>query len=555
MNLALLHEAIARVIPDVDCIVWRDRRLSWQLVTERTRRLAALLTSYNFGCRVDRENLKNWESGQDHLGIYLRNGNEYLESMLGAFKARVVPFNVNYRYVSDELLYLFDNADASVVIFHSEFAANIERIKDRLPKIKLWLQVQDDSGVPIQPWAFEYEQAILSVDSEVLCKAWSSDDLYMIYTGGTTGLPKGVLWRQEDIFYSAMTKRIQRCSIEDIVSDITEHHLSAKPPIAMPAPPFMHSTAQWVAFSVWYMGGTVVIQDDVQKLNPTKIWSTIEREQVNSITIVGDAFAVPLLDDLVVNDYDLSSLKMIASGGAIWSATKKEQFKKLIPHVLLLDALGSSETGAQASNVTRSFESLESNGFVLQPGSVVLSENLQRVLPKKSGENQGETEKGWLGRRGWVPLGYYNEETKTEKTFPLLGGVRYSVPGDRACWNQDGTIELLGRDSVTIISGGEKIFAEEVEHAIKHHDDVYDVVVCGLPSERWGQQVTAIVKLRDTCTVSASDIKTVAAKTIAAYKLPKIIIFTDFIERAPSGKPDYRWAKQSAEKWALNQDK
>ena len=291
---------------------------------------------------------------------------------------------------------------------------------------------------------------------------------------------------------------------------------------------------------MWHVGGTVVVQSRVQHIDPDDVWSTVEREKVNAITIVGDAFARPLLDQLAKKDYDLSSLTLVTSGGAILTAVLKQEFLERLPSVRILDALGSSETGAQGAHFSTSEGKATTGRFVMSPGNLVLNEDLSGIV------TPGSEEVGWLAREGNVPLGYYKDVAKTAATFPVVGGVRYAVPGDRSIVEADGTLRLLGRDSITISSGGEKIFAEEVEHALKHHASVYDAVVVGTPSERWGQQVTALVQLRSGETPDEDEILEVAGRHIARYKLPKQIVYVDQITRSPSGKADYRWARDAA---------
>lgn len=534
LNLAALHEAIAAAVPDRECILFRDRRLSYADVTDRTRRLAAVLRAHGLGAHRERSALQNWESGQDHVALYLYNGNEYLEGMLGAYKARCAPFNVNYRYVDEELLYLFDNADARAVVYHASFAPTLARLRDRLPKVKLWLQVQDESGEPLLPGALDYDQALAAAQPEAPA-GLSPDDLYILYTGGTTGMPKGVLWRQEDIFRAAMGGPMPPKTLEEAVE-----RAKAGGVRSLPAPPFMHGAAHWVAFNVFSVGGTVVVQSKPRHLDPDDIWSTIEREKVNLLTIVGDAFGRPLVDQLAKKQYDLSSFVMLTSGGAILTAALKDEFLRHLPKIRILDALGSSESGAQASQFSEGGKKATTGDFAVSPGNLVLKEDLSGLVEK------GSDEVGWLAREGHIPLGYYKDPEKTAKTFPVVGGKRYAVPGDRARIGPDGALQLLGRDSVCINSGGEKIFAEEVEHALKHHPSVYDCVVVGTPSERWGQQVTALVELRAGADRDEEALRAAAAEHIAHYKLPKAFVFVDELVRAPSGKADYRWAKQRA---------
>ena len=475
--------------------------------------------------------------GQDHLALYLYNGHEYLEGMLGAFKARCAPFNVNYRYVEEELLYLFANSDAQAVIYHATFAPTLAAIRDQLTQVRLWIQVADESGNALLPGAIDYEESLARAAPDAPA-ALSADDLYILYTGGTTGLPKGVLWRQQDIFLAALSSGGTPKTIEGL----QERARKRPGPRALPAPPFMHGAAHWVAFNMWHVAGTVVVPSQTRRLDPDDIWSTIERERVSALTIVGDAFAVPLLDQLKAKRYDLGSLRQIGTGGAILTAARKRELLARIPHIKILDALGSSETGGQGSQLTTAEgdESVAAGRFVMAEDNAVLSEDLTRVLPPGSGEV------GWLAKHACLPLGYYRDADKTARTFPTVEGVRYSVPGDRCELEADGRLRLLGRDSVTINSGGEKIYAEEVEQALKHHPSVYDAVVVGTPSERWGQQVTAIVQLREGEEPDETDMRRVAGKHLTGYKLPKAFVYVSAITRAPSGKADYRWAKQTA---------
>jgi 3-oxocholest-4-en-26-oate---CoA ligase len=535
LNLAAIHEAIAAAVPERECIVFRERRLSWAAVTDRTRRLADVLRRHGLGCRRERAALANHESGQDAVALYLYNGNEYLEGMLGAFKARAVPLNVNWRYVDEELLYLFHDAGPRALIYHARFAPVLARILGQLPPLALLLQVADDSGEPLLPGALDYEAALAAAEP-VPPRGLTPDDLYVLYTGGTTGMPKGVLWRQEDIFLAALAPR----SVPPRLEALVERARSRPGPRVLPAPPFMHGAAHWVAFSMWHVGGTVVVQSRPERLDPHDVWATVERERVEALTIVGDAFAGPLLGALDEKTYDLSSLRLLTSGGAILTATRKAAFLRRLPGLRILDALGSSESGQQASQLSRAGAAATTGDFVLAEDNVVLDDSLRAALPPGCGEE------GWLARRGHVPLGYLGDPEKTARTFPVVEGVRYSVPGDRALAEADGRLRLLGRASVTINTGGEKVFAEEVEHALKHHPAVLDAVVVGTPHERFGQQVTAVVQLRPGERSSEEDLRATAREHVAAYKVPRAFVFVDQLVRAPSGKADYRWAQRAA---------
>ena len=540
-NLAEIHEAIARAVPERECLVFRDRRLSWAEVTDRSRRLANHFLAHGLQLRRERAGLHGWESGQDHLAVYLHNGNEYLETMLAAFKARIVPFNVNYRYVAEELLYLLRDAGARGVVYHAAFAPLLAAVLSQLPEVKLLLQVPDESGHALLPGAVEYEQAIATAAPTRPDLAWSPDDLYCIYTGGTTGMPKGVLWRQADVFVTALGGRRADESEWDSLDALVAQAARGRAR-GLPTPPFMHGAAHWNAFTTWFAGGTVVIQTEVRRLDPDDVWRTVEREKVGSMIIVGDAFARPLIDQLRRGSYELGGLRLLISGGAPLNLGMKRELHELLPTVTLLDAVGSSETGRQGQVASTSGADAVSGTFKPTPDNCVLSADRTRIL------EAGSDEIGWLAKNGRVPLGYLGDRAKTGDTFPEVGGVRYSLPGDRARLRADGTVELLGRDSVTINTGGEKVFAEEVEHALKHHPSIWDAVVVGRPSERWGQEVVALVKLRDGTQASEDELAEECSRHLARYKLPKAYIFLDEIVRSPSGKADYRWARERATK-------
>jgi acyl-CoA synthetase (AMP-forming)/AMP-acid ligase II len=539
-TLAELNEAIAAAIPEQEAIVTPTRRITWAMLRERTRRLARVLAGAGLGCRRERAELAPWESGQDHVALYLYNCPEYLEGMIAASKARAAAFNVNYRYVDEELVYLLRDAQARAVIYHASFAPTLARVLRQLPPMALLLQVDDGSGEPLLPGAVHYEAALAAASAEPLPVVPSDDDLYILYTGGTTGAPKGVLWRQHDIFFAALGGRVPGGEPVRSVDELAERARQTGGALRLlPAPPFMHGAAHWSAFMMLHQGGTVVLPANVRHLDPDDIWRTVERERVVTLTIVGDAFARPLLDQLRVRRYDLSSLQVLGSGGAILSPPLKQAFLELVPHAVIFDGFGASETGAQGAAVTMS-GGAGTTGFRMDDSTCVLDEHLTRRLAP------GEDAIGWLARTGHVPLGYLGDEAKTRRTYPVIDGVRYAVPGDRARVAADGTIEVLGRDSVCINTGGEKVFAEEVEQALKRHPAVYDAVVTGIPDARWGEQVAAVVALRPGAHADPEALRTAAAEVLARYKLPKTFVFVDRIERAPSGKPDYRWAKAVA---------
>ena len=539
-NLATVNEAVAAAIAEREAIVFRDRRLTYGQLTVRTRQLANHLIGKGFAVHRERADLEGWESGQDQLAVYLHNGNEYLESMLGAYKARVAPFNVNYRYVAEELQYLLADAKARGVVYHSSFAPTLESVRADLPQLEVLLQVDDGSGHALLPGAVWYEDALASSASTPPTVEPSPDDLYILYTGGTTGMPKGVLWRQADIYPAAMGGRDLGTQqpwpdLERIVDNARNGGARL-----MPAPPFMHGAAHWLGFNALEGGNTIVLPPVTDRLDPQAVWSTVEAEKVNVLLIVGDAFARPLIDELERHQYDLSSLLMIVSGGAALSALVKNRILELLPSVGVLDGLGASETGQQATQITGAGADATTGTFTPSPGMCIVDETLSRRLAP------GDHELGWLAQQGHVPLGYLGDAEKTARTFPVIDGVRYSVPGDRARYTDEGLLDLQGRDSVTINSGGEKIFAEEVEAALMAHPAVYDAVVAGRPSERWGNEVVAVVQLRDGSSASVDDLLAESEKHIARYKLPKAVVFVPRIERSPSGKADYRWAREQA---------
>lgn len=528
LNLAAVHEAIAAVIPERECIVWRDRRLTWAEVTDRSRRVAALLAVHGLGSHRALADCEPWESPQDHLALYLHNGNEYLEALLGAAKGRCVGVNINYRYVAEELQHVLADSDAKAIVYHASFAPTLAEVLPTLPHLQLLVQVDDGSGTPLLPGAVEYEEALASVTPAAPVDL-SPDDLYILYTGGTTGLPKGVLWRQAD-FLAACLGIDQ--TTPDLVTAARTGTLRA-----LPAPPFMHGAAHWNALSAWLAGGTVVIQDDPVRLDAADVLATIERERVTSLLIVGDAFARPLVDALRTGAHDASGLRFLLTGGAVLSASVKEELIELLPHIHIVDVLGSSETGRQGVHRSTRQRGASTGTFDRSPTAVVLSEDLTRRL------EPGDSELGWLAQTGRVPLGYLGDPAKTAKTFPVVTGVRHAVAGDRARLLPDGGVELHGRDSVTINTGGEKVFAEEVEQALKRHPAVFDAVVVGRPSERWGQEVVGVVQFRPGQEdASDDDLRAAAAPHLARYKLPKAFVRVGRIERSPSGKPDYRWA-------------
>ena len=539
-NLATISEAVADVVPDREAIIFRDRRITYRTLRDRSRRFANLLLDRGLGMRTPRKQLPDWESGQDHLGIYLYNGNEYLEGMLGAFKARLAPFNINYRYVDEELVYLLNNAKTRALLYHSSLADRVRAIRDRVPSMELLVQVTDDES-DLLAGALDYETALSESDERRPEVEWDPDDLYILYTGGTTGMPKGVLWRHSDVLIATLGgRRANGHVLESLDEYVSRARGMGRK--SLPAPPFMHGAGHWNALQMLNAGGTVVIQDNVFRFDPKNVLEIIAREEVTTLLIVGDAFGRPLADELANNPHNVSSLRNIITGGAIMTANVKRELIELIPQVNIIDSAGSSETGGQASHVSNAKAGAETGRFTLTPNNAVLAEDLSQVL------TPGHKELGWWARSGNIPLGYLDDEAKTRETFPTINGIKYSVPGDKVRLLSDGTLELHGRESVTINSGGEKIFAEEVEQAVKHHSAVFDAVVTGRRSERWGNEVVAIVQLKNGVAATEESLLAECERHIARYKLPKAFIFLEAILRSPSGKADYRWAKDIVER-------
>ncbi len=531
-----LHEAIAASRPDAPCLVVRDRVFTWSEVTDRSRRFANALHDRGLGAHRERDGLEPWESGQDHLAICLYNGNEYLEAMLGAFKARVAPCNVNHRYSPEELHYLLVDARASAIVYHASFAPIIGEVVATLGHRPVLFQVEDGSGNALLPGAVAYADALAMASSAPPLVTPQPEDLYILYTGGTTGMPKGVLWQQCDALVECFGVARDATSIGDVVSAASSGRRS------LMAAPFMHGAGHWVSFSTWHTGGVVYVQSVPERFDPADIWGMVERHVIDFLLIVGDAFARPLLDALVEDDYDLSSLSVLLSGGAPLSPTLKHELFERLPGVMLIDGLGSSESGGMLVTVATGVVADGSHQrFPAVPNTHVLDASVQRELAP------GDPEIGWLAKSGALALGYLGDPVKTRTTYPIIDGRRYVIPGDRARRLADGRIEMYGRDSVTINSGGEKIFAEEVESALRNDPAVYDCVVAGRPSDRWGHEVVAIVQLRPGRATTLEALRDAAAAHIARFKLPKAVVFVDRVRRSPSGKADYRWAKLIAE--------
>jgi 3-oxocholest-4-en-26-oate---CoA ligase len=532
-NLADLWECVVDTVPDHEALICGDRRLTYAEEDARANRLAHALAERGVG-------------PGDHVACYLYNSIEYLEVMIAAFKLRAVPINVNYRYVEDELRYLLDDADVRAVVFHREFAPKLAAISATLPQLDTYFVVDDGAG-PAAPdlaacaaiGAVDYEAALAAASPARDFGPRSPDDLYILYTGGTTGMPKGVMWRHEDVFFGAMGGAGGGGTPITTPEEIAERCRESRTK-CVPACPFMHGTAHWMGFSALFNGGTVVIPVE-HRLDALKLWELVEREQANFMVIVGDAFARPMLEALNTDAgraLDVSGLRVLLSGGAILSPTLKRELIERLPGVLVVDGYGASETGGQGQSVVVSGGEIPSAPrFRVSDDTMVLDDDLRPAAVGVVGR---------LARRGPIPLGYYKDPEKSAATFPVVDGIRWAVPGDHAVTDADGMITLLGRGSVSINSGGEKVYPEEVESALKGHPEVIDAVVVGVPDERWGERVVAVVQARAGTAPSLDSLQAHAREHLARYKMPREVVLVDAITRSPSGKPDYRWAKATA---------
>jgi len=524
-NLADLFEAVADAVPDREALVCGDRRLTYRELDQRANRLAHYLSEQGVG-------------PGDHVGLYLYNSTEYIEASLAAYKLRAAAINVNYRYVEEELAYLFDNADLVALVHHREFAPRIAAVRSATPKLRTFVAVDDGSEADCSPLgAADYEETLAKSSSERGFPARSADDRYVLYTGGTTGMPKGVIWRHEDVFFAAMMGGNPYGPQPERPQDVAENAKARVAATMLPAAPLMHGAAQWATFIALYGGGKAVIAPS-KRFDPHLVWRLVEQEGVNTITIVGDAIARPLAEALADQgpSYELSSLRVIGSGGAIFSEPVKEQLRERLPGVVLMDSMGASEGGFQGAHVGRGADGTAPRFRPDARTTAVLDEGLRPLEP-------GSGKVGLLARSGRIPLGYYKDPEKTAKTFLTVDGVRWCLPGDMAMVEADGTITLLGRGSSSINTGGEKVYPEEVEAALRSHPAVFDAVVVGVPDEKWGERVTALVQPRPGHSPALDELTAHCRTKLAGYKLPRGLLLVDEVQRQPSGKPDYRWAK------------
>ena len=531
-NFAEVWETVAEQIPDAPAQVQGDRRYTWRELDERANGVAHAL-------------LEAGVEEQDKVAHYLYNGPEYLESMFGIWKAGLAPVNTNYRYADDELVYLWDNADAVAVVFHGAFADTIERIRDRVDRVRLWLWVDDGSG-PCPDWAIPYEGAATSHGERVV-PPWgrSGDHLYMLYTGGTTGMPKGVMWRQDDLFRNLVGSAIEaRVREGDADLDIVREKVAGPGMVGLPACPLMHGTGCMTQLIILSGGGCVVTLES-RHLDVPELLDTIDREGVNLIAIVGDAFAKPITRalDADADRWELSSLLVVTSSGVMFSEPVKQRLLSHASNAVVIDAFSSSEAVGMGQSVSAAGAEVKTATFTVGENTRVVDEDGRDVVP-------GSGEVGRVAVGGFQPIGYYKDPDKSAATFVTIGGKRDSVPGDFAQVEEDGSITLLGRGSVCINTGGEKVFPEEVEEVLKLHPSISDAVAVGLPDEKFGEAITGVVELVPGADLDEADVIAHVKGRLASYKAPKRVLPIDTIGRAPNGKVDYKrlkaWAGEAA---------
>lgn len=529
-NIADLFESVVSVAGEREALVCGERRLSYAELDARANRLAHYLASQGI-------------AAGDHVGMYMYNCAEFLEIMLACFKIRAIPINVNYRYVADELRYMFDNADLVGLFYNREFTPLVADAAAGFPALQHFVYIDDDSGKEAECLAaVSIEEAMACASPEREFAERSGDDLYIIYTGGTTGMPKGVMWRHTDLFFAGLqggNPGGQPITRPEELAELVEGNDS--PMATLPVAPFIHGAAQWGALIGLFGGGKVVVQPG-RSMRPELIWELVEAERVAIMTIVGDAMASPLADVLERPGaaYDLSSLIVIGSAGAIFSESVKERLRSKLGSTMFIDSFGSTESGHTGSmTLARSQSDSGHPCFSVADNVTVVDEDLRRLEP-------GSGVVGMLARKGHLPVGYYNDPEKTAKTFVEIDGERWVIPGDLATLENDGTVTVYGRGAVCINSGGEKIFPEEVEEVLKAHPSVADVLVVGVPDPRWGQKVAAVVRVRDGTRASAEELEIHCRQHVAGYKVPRLFCMVADVARQPSGKPDYKWAREVA---------
>jgi len=524
-NLANLFEQAVDAYPEREYIVADGKRRTYAQMEARANQLAHYLAGLGIG-------------QGDHVGIYAYNSVEWVETLWAVFKLRAVWININYRYVKDELRYLLSNADLKALVYAREFSPLVAALAPELPELHVMLVIDDESDASPARGSVSYESALEGQSDVRDFEPRSGDDLYILYTGGTTGMPKGVVWRHENVFYAlgGGTDPTTNTRVTDPAAMVEKG--AGGPMVHLPVAPLMHGATQWCVMGQSFSGSKTVL---MAKFDPDAVWRLVGEEGVNSVMITGDAMGKPLVEQLdtpEASSYDLSSLMAVVSSAALFSAPVKDQFFERLPHLVITDAIGSSEGGNNGMTVVTAGNTAMKSGPTvhLLGQTVVFDENLELVEP-------GSGVIGKIARSGDIPLGYYNDPKKTAEVFIEVGGTRYVMPGDYATVEEDGSITLLGRGSIVINSGGEKIFPEEVESAVRSHPDIMDAIVCGAPDERWGQTVAAIVQPRVGHTAPTLEaLQEHCREFVAGYKVPRRLHVVDAVERSPSGKPDYTWA-------------
>ncbi len=537
-NFADAWETVARSIPGAPCLIQGDRRLTWSDFERR----ANCLASYLLGRGVKQ---------QDKVAQYLYNCPEYLESVFASLKAGLVPINTNYRYMDDELVYLWDNADCVAVVFHNSFAPVIERIRLRVPRIVTWLWVEDphdtagELAAECPSWAVSYEAAILEGQAETLACRWErgGDDLVMLYTGGTTGMPKGVMWRQDDLFRNLLEHVVPEVRQGSPRYELLDRSEKRPGMVGLPACPLMHGTGWFSQMLLLTLGGSSVALLG-KSLDIREVLSTIERERVSNLVIAGDAFAKPILRalDASPGEWDISSLRLVSSSGMMFSSSSKKRLLTYNPSIRIVDTFSSSEALGMAQSVTDAEGKTETAKFVLGENALVIGENGELVSP-------GSGEIGRVAVGGRQPVGYYKDPAKTAATFITFEGRRYSCPGDFARVERDGSLTFLGRGSICINTGGEKVFPEEVEEVLKCHPSVADAVVVGIRDEKFGEAITAVVQRVPSEALDEAELILHVKARLAGYKVPKHVIFVESTGRAANGKLDYTRTTAFAEQY------
>jgi len=526
-NLADLWEALADHQPDALAQRQAGRATTWRDFDRRADGVAAALLTAGV-------------SEQDKVAQYLYNSPEYLESCFGAFKAGLATVNTNYRYTADELGYLWDNADVVAVVFHGTFTERADEVRHRLPRIRTWLWV-DDGHDRCPAWATPYEDVAAAPPERRVAGPWGrdGDHLVLLYTGGTTGMPKGVMWRQDDLVGALDAANRKRLPPQPDL-DAAAGRVLREGPRNLPAAPLMHGTGLFNAVSNLMVGGSVITMEG-RRFDPVELLDTVEAERINSMSIVGDAFAKPILKalDAEPDRWDISSLRVIVSSGVMWSAETKQGLLRHNERLIMVDSLGSSEAIGMASSTTRSEGTAETASFQLGPEGRVVTEDGRDVAP-------GSGEMGLVAMRGHTPIGYYKDPEKSAATFRIIDGVRYSIPGDFATVDADGTVRLLGRGSQCINTGGEKVYPEEVEEVLKLHPTVADAAVVGVPDERFGEAITALVEPHAGDEIDEGVLIAHVKERLAGYKAPKRVIPVRSVGRAANGKLDYKSLKAIA---------